>query len=314
MAPGKAVLSAGALPRQVGECDPPKNPGANGKAEGVLSIQGTSMATPVVSGTAAIVRQYFEQGYYPTGKKNETIYLPNPSGALIKAVLMNGAQFLKGVDNGGNGVTEIKPYDNNQGFGRLALQHSIYLPGKTNVQLSAWDRKAVQDQSFDTYEVRIDKSDGCAYDKLSVTLVWVEPGSTPGCMNCVLNDLDLSVEMGGQTYYPNGKNGPDRLNSAERVVIGGVNNGDIATIKVTGHNLIVPAQKYSVVATGCFGGVANQNFDDQCSVFVCDDSQDKRIQTILMAVFIPLGVICLCGIGVFFKRRKDQATSEAVVY
>ena len=49
----------------------------------------------------------------------------NPSGALIKAVLLNGAQFLQGVDNGGNGVTEIKPYDNNQGFGRMSLQGEL---------------------------------------------------------------------------------------------------------------------------------------------------------------------------------------------
>ena len=47
----------------------------------------------------------------------------NPSGALIKAVLMNGAQWLNGVDNGANGgVTDIQSYDNNQGFGRMALQ------------------------------------------------------------------------------------------------------------------------------------------------------------------------------------------------
>jgi hypothetical protein len=31
------------------------------------------MATPVVAGTAAILRQYFEQGYYPTGVKDETV-------------------------------------------------------------------------------------------------------------------------------------------------------------------------------------------------------------------------------------------------
>jgi hypothetical protein len=36
--------------------------------------------------------------------------------------LMNGAQFLRGVDNTPNGVTEIEPYDNNQNFGRLSLQ------------------------------------------------------------------------------------------------------------------------------------------------------------------------------------------------
>mmetsp|Transcript_31675 Transcript_31675/g.57322 ORF Transcript_31675/g.57322 Transcript_31675/m.57322 type:complete len:600 (-) Transcript_31675:437-2236(-) len=254
MAPGKAVLSAGALPDQVGECDPDSRPGANSKKDGVLSLQGTSMATPVVSGTAAIIRQYFEQGYYPTGMKNETNIYDNPSGALIKAVLMNGAQFLKGVDNGSNGVTEIKPYDNNQNFGRLALQHSLYLPGKTDVQLNVLsDRKTVQDQRSQKAVIKIDKSDGCAYEKLSVTLIWVEPGSSPGCTKCVLNDLDLSVELGGITHYPNNLGRPDRHNNAERVIISGVNHGDEATITVEGYNLMQNEQQYSLVATGCFG-------------------------------------------------------------
>ena len=73
LAPGKAVLSAGAQPDEFGECDPGKVPSANGKSDGVLSLQGTSMATPVVSGTAAIIRQYFAQGYYPTGIKTEEV-------------------------------------------------------------------------------------------------------------------------------------------------------------------------------------------------------------------------------------------------
>jgi hypothetical protein len=35
-----------ALPDEYGECDPNKIPKANGKKEGLLSLQGTSMATP----------------------------------------------------------------------------------------------------------------------------------------------------------------------------------------------------------------------------------------------------------------------------
>jgi len=306
LAPGKAVLSAGALPDQKGECDPPENPGANGKADGVLSIQGTSMATPVVSGTAAILRQYFAEGYYPYGVKNATTVYPNPSGALIKAVLMNGAQYLKGVDNGGDGVTNIQPYDNNQNFGRLALQHSVYLKGKTNVQLSVWDRRVVQDQRSDSYTIKIDKTDGCKYDKLSVTLVWFEEGSSIGCNRCLINDLDLTVSLGGKLYYPNGRSSPDRTNSAERVVVTGVKDGDVATITVEGFNLAKRAQEYSLVATGCFGGVANTMLGDQCSVFDCDESKSTRMSIIMMAIFIPLGALCLCGCGLFFYRRKQQ--------
>ena len=32
-------------------------------------MAGTSMATPVTSGSAALVRDYFMQGFYPTGTK-----------------------------------------------------------------------------------------------------------------------------------------------------------------------------------------------------------------------------------------------------
>lgn len=310
LAPGKAVLSAGAKPNEVGECDPDKVPGANGKSAGVLSLQGTSMATPVVAGTAAIIRQYFEQGYYPTGVKEERNVVENPSGALVKAVLMNGAQFMRGVDNGVDGVTEIKPYDFNQGFGRLALQYSVYIPGKTDVQLSAWDRQVVYDQESQSYGITIDKSAGCTHEDLSVTLVWTEPGSSPGCLSCVLNDLDLTVEYGGKTFYPNNLGRPDRENNAERVIISGVNNGAEVTITVTGSNLMQQYQLYSLVATGCFGGVANQNFASECSAFECDDSQDKRMATILMAIFIPLGVLLLCCAVGWGRRKAGQRAND----
>ena len=92
------------------------------------------MATPVVAGTAALVRQYFAQGFYPDGVKNEGAAHSDPSGALIKAVLMNGAQGLSGVDNVISGVTEIDEYDNNQGFGRMALQRKCSIFVQNNVQ------------------------------------------------------------------------------------------------------------------------------------------------------------------------------------
>lgn len=307
VAVGKSVLSAGADPNVVDECDPSRIPGPNSKGEGLLSLQGTSMATPVVSGTAALVRQYFRDGYYPSGKKNSNDSYPNPSGALIKAVLMNGAQKLQGVDNGAQGVTDSTPYDNAQGFGRLSLQDSVYLFGETNVQLKIWDRERVIDQDTNTYNVTIDKSNGCQAEHLSVTLVWVEEGSSPGCMNCVLNDLDLSVSFRGQIYLPNGRKSPDRTNIVERVVINGVKGGETATISVNAHNLAWFSQKYALVATGCFGGVANTLQGE--SVFDSDNSQ-KRRQNIIISVCVVVGVLLLGCVTFSCIRRKKTRSSE----
>jgi subtilisin family serine protease len=142
VAPGRYILSTAARPDSPGSCDPNKAPGASGESGGVLSLAGTSMATPVVSGSAALVRQYFEQGFYPTGEKVDANAFPDPSGALIKAVLMNGAQYLDSVDNG-KSTTKVNPYDNAQNFGRISFIDSLYLKGKTNVQAEVWDRQPI---------------------------------------------------------------------------------------------------------------------------------------------------------------------------
>jgi hypothetical protein len=262
MAPGHYFLSAGAQFNQTNECDDPDNiPDPGKERAGLASKAGTSMATPVVSASAAKIRQYFREGYHPSGKKNSNHAIPNPSAALIKAVLMNGAQPLVGVDNvaKGGGITRTKLYDIHQGFGRLSFQDSVYLHGKTNVQLKAWDRESVKvGGTPNKYDVTIDKSQGCQAEDLSVTLVWMDPRIDGRCKECLVNDLDLSVSFGGKTHYPNGRDSPDRKNNVERVIINGVQHGETATISVNAHNMIEANQNYALVATACFGGVANK--------------------------------------------------------
>ena len=68
---------------------------------------------------------------------------------------------------------------------RLLSTHpsdSVYLPGRTSVQLTAFDRHVVNDQKSQDYTITINKEDGCDYDKLAVTLVWVEPGKLLLCI------------------------------------------------------------------------------------------------------------------------------------
>lgn len=49
--------------------------------------QGTSMATPLVAGGAVLVRQYFKEGWYPSGAPRPARGF-NPSAPLVKAVMM----------------------------------------------------------------------------------------------------------------------------------------------------------------------------------------------------------------------------------
>ncbi|KAF5838503.1 hypothetical protein DUNSADRAFT_2773, partial [Dunaliella salina] len=59
-------------------------------------LQGTSMAAPAVAGAAAIVRQYFVDGFYPTGERVAANGF-EPPASLVRAVLLAGAESMTGI-------------------------------------------------------------------------------------------------------------------------------------------------------------------------------------------------------------------------
>ena len=72
-------------------------------------FSGTSESTPLVAGSASIIRQYFREGFYPTGEKNSSNSFI-PSSTLIRAMLINSAKY----------INENSPSFNN-GFGQVNL-------------------------------------------------------------------------------------------------------------------------------------------------------------------------------------------------
>jgi hypothetical protein len=92
---------------------------AHGDDCGIVIEQGTSFSAPILAGYAAIIRQYFMEGWYPSGFSKPTDGF-TPSGSLIKAILVHGGQPLQYISDG---VTSTKTTwgDNNQGYGRTQL-------------------------------------------------------------------------------------------------------------------------------------------------------------------------------------------------
>jgi len=254
IAPGFSVLSAGARPDMIGECDPSGNQELDVKTlernpnVGLSTEFGTSMATPIATGAAALIRQYFEEGWYPSGRKNSQDEM-RPSGALIKAVILNGGREMNRIQNFLK-YTSTKEYDQAQNYGMISLVDSLSIAGKNNFKTRVIDGRKIHNGITHTYTFQID-THSCDSDiEFSATLVWVEPASVPGCNACTLNDLDLRVNRGWQTFYPNGLKKKDSINNTERVRMS-TKHQNTLVVSIVGHNIVTSLQKYVLVVTGC---------------------------------------------------------------
>mmetsp|Transcript_20016 Transcript_20016/g.57462 ORF Transcript_20016/g.57462 Transcript_20016/m.57462 type:complete len:1210 (-) Transcript_20016:1521-5150(-) len=250
VAPGFYIKSAGAQPTRRGECD---------DTNGVHYLKGTSMSAPVVSGSAAIIREYFMSGFYPSGTMNPSDAM-EPSGVLVKAVILNGAVSLLGAEGQwwSRTTDDVELYDDNQNFGRLNLLNSLPLKGRNTISAKIIDRKTIQNGRTDEYIIEIDRSNGCDAFELSATLVWNDPASPPNCRSCLMNDLDLTMSSGSTTVYANGRDDRDTLNNSERVRVAAA-DGDRFVVRVEARNLETPTQKYALAITGCLADGTDTN-------------------------------------------------------
>jgi hypothetical protein len=153
---------------------------------------GTSMATPLTAGAAALVREFFI----------DRASTPTPSAALIKATLLNGA-FDMSPGQYGSGATQEIPDpprpDNVQGWGRVDLENSIF-PAAPKVLKFEDETGGLTTNESDVYEFEV--NDGS--EPLKATLVWSDYPGSPAAGGGLVNDLDFSIiDPSGTVYYPN---------------------------------------------------------------------------------------------------------------
>ncbi len=159
---------------------------------------GTSMATPLVAGAAALVREWLvdRRGF------------AHPTAALVKAILMGGAYDMSvdaGADCGGAAP------NNRQGWGRVDLEETLF---PSNRMVMCVDR--IPFAEGNDYVLTVTATNAAPLD---VQLVWIDYPAESYAASALVNDLDLVIsnKTTGAVWFGNDVEGGDHVNNVEGV-------------------------------------------------------------------------------------------------
>jgi len=184
-----------------------------------MYMGGTSMATPLVAGTVALIRQYLQS----------VCLHNNPSAALLKAMLIHGATPLVGQYT----PSEVGAVpDNNQGWGKVSLLNSLFpnYPVKVEFRDNPADTLGTGDYRDFTFKVVNNMV------PFRVTLVWTDFPSNPNVSGALVNTLRLSVTLPNGTIV---QGGPAN-NNVQQIVVNTPQTGTY-TVRVEGVNVSTQA-------------------------------------------------------------------------
>lgn len=186
MAPGSSTISASG--------DATTN--ATPEAPLTKSLSGTSMSAPTVSGNAALMRQFFADGWYPRGTATAADKY-NPSGMAMKATILNGTNAISTTNWNSNGY----------GWGRMWLDSNLWFAntltgGDDSRRLRLFERtQAAGLKTGDQHEYTI--ANVGIGQELRATLTWYDIEAQQGSLLSLVNNLDLEVVGPGGTYLGN---------------------------------------------------------------------------------------------------------------
>ncbi|MDP6742300.1 MAG: S8 family serine peptidase [Candidatus Thalassarchaeaceae archaeon] len=181
-----------------------------------LEYSGTSMAAPNAAGASALIREYLM----------EIAQRPEPQGALVKSLLILGAEDMDSRDIP----------NNDEGWGRINLARSLNTIGDTGVWVD--DRNYLRSGNTRDYSFNLTHG----WQQLKVVLSWSDYRGSTWASTQLQNDLDLVVTApdGTTTYlgnvFQNGRStsggSADDTNNVEVVLIDQAQKG-VWTVSVS---------------------------------------------------------------------------------
>jgi subtilisin family serine protease len=278
--------------------------------ENYVYCSGTSMATPLVAGAVSLIRQWYveRQG------------VANPSAALIKATLINGATDIS-PGQFGRGPTQDVPdaWPNPvTGWGRVNLAASLPSGGNREVwfvnEASGLDNG--QEAVFARYA-----AEGAR--PLRVTLVWTDPpgpvepeeieipGLTAQSPPVLVNDLDLTVEApDGRRFLGNMGDAADRLNNVEAVRVANPPAGEYRFV-VRGHNVPQGPQSFALVVAGQRVVSGPEETEGPAAAPESEEKGEEKVDGWVIPALVGVGslIVILAGALLYltFGRRPAPA-------
>ncbi len=177
---------------------------------------GTSFSAPAVSGAIQLLWWWFQHRLLNEQGQN----LLQPSPAMAKAYLVNAARYLP-VTNPQTGALDTLP-STAQGMGMIDLSRMFDNVPRTlrdettarAIDTALLTTNPVPQQTYfsrsgQSYEVSGLVAD--ATQPFRVTLAWLDAPGNPAIAKQLVNDLDLEVRIGGQTYRGNQFSGPNSV-------------------------------------------------------------------------------------------------------
>ncbi|KHD88136.1 MAG: serine protease [Bdellovibrio sp. ArHS] len=184
---------------------------------------GTSMATPLTAGAAAVARQVLV----------EKLNIQKPSAALLKATMIHTAvdmypgQFGEIGASRGQEILTRRP-NSDEGYGRVDVQNIVNLGSKTQF---VDNRQGVAQGQEVSYDFTLSRE-----GKLYANLVWTDAPGSANAAQALVNDLDLVLTLpNGQTLSMN-----DHVNNLEMIEKSGLPAG---SYKLTVKGFKVPQGK-----------------------------------------------------------------------